>query len=300
MRSDEAEPNAISLSVIIPCYNGAQTIAAQLEALIRQEWSGSWEVILADNGSTDNTLQIVESYRERLPNLRIVDASARRGQPYALNVGLRAATGHAVLFCDADDEVGDGWLAAMAKALSEHDFVACRIDARKLNESWLAEGRGASQDQGLYTLSFAPDLYFAGGGTLGVKRSLLLDSAGGFDESMPMQHDTMLCVQLQLAGEKIYFVPDAVLHIRLRNSLRAIFRQACRWAEYEPVLYKKSVELGAQVVSRPWRDMISRWRSFVGALVRARNRAALAQCTFRLGWQLGLLRGSIRNRVLYL
>jgi glycosyltransferase involved in cell wall biosynthesis len=300
MSGEEGDPNAIKLSVIIPCYNGAKTIGAQLEALIRQQWSGPWEVILSDNGSTDETLAIVESYKEQLPNLRVVDASARRGQPYALNVGIRAATGEALLFCDADDEVGEGWLAAMAEALSEHDFVACRIDAKKLNEPWLAEGRGSSQDKGLFTLSFAPHLYFAGGGTIGVTRSLLLGTAGGFDESMPMQHDTMLCVQLQLAGKEIHFVPDAVLHIRLRNTLLAIFRQACGWAEYEPVLYKRSIELGVGEVCRPWRDAIGRWRSLLGALVRVRNRAMLAQCAFRFGWQLGLVRGSIKNRVLYL
>jgi glycosyltransferase involved in cell wall biosynthesis len=44
----------VQLSVIIPCYNGAETIAAQLEALAGQQWSGQWEVIVSDNGSTDN------------------------------------------------------------------------------------------------------------------------------------------------------------------------------------------------------------------------------------------------------
>jgi glycosyltransferase involved in cell wall biosynthesis len=64
------------LGVIIPCLDGSQTIAGQLEALARQECSDPWEIVLADNGSTDGTLDIVRRYQERLPNLRIVDASA--------------------------------------------------------------------------------------------------------------------------------------------------------------------------------------------------------------------------------
>ena len=127
------EEDSVKLSVIIPCYNGAKTIAVQLEALAFQQWSEPWEVIIADNGSTDDSIAIVERYRHRLPHLRIVDASARKGQPYALNVGAQAASGEALVFCDADDEVGPGWLAAMGEALSKYDFVACRFETKKLN-----------------------------------------------------------------------------------------------------------------------------------------------------------------------
>lgn len=300
MSVSHSDPTTRKLSVIIPCYNGAQTIGAQLEALARQQWPGPWEVIIADNGSTDDTLAIVNGYAHRLPNLRVVDASARRGQPYALNAGIQAATGDALLFCDADDEVKEGWLAAMAEALSQHNFVACRIDARKLNPSWLAQGRGSSQDDRLHTLSFAPHLFFAGGGTLGVRRSVLISAAGGFDESLPAQHDTMLCIQLQMAGEKLHFVPEAVLHIRYRETLKDNFRQAYIWGMYVPPLYKKSVALGVPEIPHPWKKAIREWRSVLGMLRRARTKAALTNSLFRLGWKLGLLRGSLKHRVVYL
>ena len=81
----------MKLSVIIPCYNAAETIAEQLEALTRQQWDKPWEIIVANNRSTDGSMAIVERYMERLPNLRIVDASERQGQPFALNTGILAA-----------------------------------------------------------------------------------------------------------------------------------------------------------------------------------------------------------------
>ena len=112
----------MKLSVIIPCLNAANTIAVQLDALAAQQWDQPWEVIVADNGSTDDSIAIIERYKTTLPHLRIADASARRGQPYALNVGAMAATGEALAFCDADDEVAPGWLSAMGEALSKHDF----------------------------------------------------------------------------------------------------------------------------------------------------------------------------------
>jgi glycosyltransferase involved in cell wall biosynthesis len=96
----------MKLSVIIPCLNGAATIATQLAALARQQWDQPWEIVVADNGSTDESVGIVERYRGRLQNLRVADASARRGR--ALNVGAKEATGDALVFCDVDDEVAAG------------------------------------------------------------------------------------------------------------------------------------------------------------------------------------------------
>src|SRR3989337_1593891 len=116
----------MKLSVVIPCLNGARTIGAQLEALASQQWSQPWEVVIADNGSNDDSLAIVRSYQDRIPNIRIVDASDRRGQPHALNVGAAAAKGEALAFCDAGRAVAPGWVAAMGDALAEFDFVAGR------------------------------------------------------------------------------------------------------------------------------------------------------------------------------
>jgi len=71
----------MKLSVIIPCFNAATTV--QLEALAHQHWCEPWEVIVSNNGSTDETVAIVEQYQEKLSNLRIVDSSDQRGAAHA-------------------------------------------------------------------------------------------------------------------------------------------------------------------------------------------------------------------------
>src|SRR3954466_4740554 len=101
------------LSVVIPCLNAASTLGVQLAALTHQSWPGGWEVIVADNGSTDGSREIVEGYRDPLPGLGVGDAGGRRGQAHARNLGATAATGDALLFCDADDEVAPGWMEAL-------------------------------------------------------------------------------------------------------------------------------------------------------------------------------------------
>lgn len=286
----------MKLSVIIPCYNGANTIAIQLEALARQRWSEPWEVIVADNGSNDESMVIVEQYKRRLPNLRIVDASARRGQPYALNVGVQAAVGDSVAFCDADDEVGTGWLAAMGEALAKYDFVACRFDIEKLNAPWVQRTHWNPQPNGLQAYVDPPYLPHAGGGSLGVKRSLC-ETMGGFDESLPMLHDTDLCWRLQLAGTELHFVPDAVTHMRYRDAFGGIYRQARGWAEYNVLLYKRYRPLGMPKRLFSWRSYLRGWYHLLRQLLRIRGKGDIAAWLWKVGWRMGRLRGCIKHRI---
>jgi GT2 family glycosyltransferase len=202
-------------SVIIPCRNMGATIGSQLEALAQQSWSQPWEIIVSDNGSKDDSVRVVERFAARLPQLRLVDSSDRPGAAHARNVGVRAAAGPALAFCDADDEVGAGWLAAMGTALARHEFVACRLDTRKLNRAWVRH----PQEYGLQELSYPPYLPVAGGCSVAVKR-VVHEEVGGFDESArvaPLE-DTDYCIRVQLQGVPLVFAADAVVHYRYRGE----------------------------------------------------------------------------------
>ena len=283
----------MKISVIIPCFNAVDTIDAQLEALADQDWPEPWEVIVVDNKSTDDSMAVVKKYRGKLPGLRIVDAFARQGQPYALNVGVQAAEGDALLFCDADDIVGHGWLAAMGEALSKHDFVACRMDVERLNSQ--GSGYGNPQAHGVQVLWYPPYLPHAGGGTLGVKSSLY-DKVGGFDESLPYLHDTDFCFKIQFTGTKLHFVPDAVMHIRYRETISGIYRQSRNYAEYNVILFKR-YRSSAPEEPHLWRRYLGDWKRLLKslpALVKRRNRYKLA---WDLGRQIGRLKGCIKHQI---
>ncbi len=285
------------LSVVIPTRNGAATIGGQLEALCRQDWPEGWEVIVADNGSRDDTFRVVATYAERLPGLRIVDASQVAGQPYALNQGARHATGEALLFCDDDDEVGQGWLAEMGRALREHPFVACRIDGSRLNAPWVAATRPTVQRAGLQKIPYPPYLPHAGGGTLGVWRSVF-EAVGGFDESLLAVHDTFFCVRVQLTGVRLHFVPGAVVHVRFRSSLRGMYRQARGYGEYSALMYKKMLELGTSPIPHPIRESLRSWWYLARSLVQLRSKTGRGSFAFSLGYRVGRLRGSLKHHVL--
>jgi glycosyltransferase involved in cell wall biosynthesis len=289
----EPEPE---LSVVIPCRNGAATLGVQLDALARQSWSRPWEVLLVDNGSTDDSVALAECFRDRLPALRVVDASGRPGQAYALNEGIRSARAEAVALCDADDEVGEGWLAALAEALGEHELVACRQDATKLNEPWVAAARDAVFTTGAPRVWFPPYAPHAGSGAMGLRRSVH-EALDGFDEAMPCLFDTDFCIRAHLAGHELAFAPDAVVHYRHRDSLRGLFGQARRYSQQAARLQRRYREPGTRVAGqRTW--LVEGWKPVLAALPRAGTRSGRARLAWLLGWQAGRYAGSVRYRVL--
>jgi glycosyltransferase involved in cell wall biosynthesis len=280
------------ISIILACYNNAKTIGQQLEAIASQHWTDSWEVIVSDNGSTDDSLEVVEQYRSRLPELRVVHAGDRRGCAHAKHVGAQAATGEALLFCDSDDEVAPGWLMAMGQALSQLDFVACRIDTKKLNPGWTQIHDSLQQD-GLLKLRFYPYLYHAGGCSLGVKRDVY-EVVGGFDETFTYVSDAEFCCKVQLSGVALHFVPSALLYYRYRTTCRGIYRQARNWGRESVHLFKK-YRLRGQSDRWRWHAYIAAWRTALKDLPSVpRNANARARFSWVVGWQVGLLLGSVR------
>lgn len=286
----------IGLSVVIPYYRAPDTISDQLEALTKQTSSGSWEVVISDNESSAELATAVRRYEGRLPRLEIVDSSDRRGEAHARNVGVKAAKGEIIAFCDADDVVGEGWLAAMEEALLEHDFVGARVEFKKLNPPWAARVfENHAQQWGLQQETYPPFLSYAGGGTLGFHR-LVHESVGGFDESWPVLTDKDFCFRAQLAGIELHFVPDAVIHYRCRPTLRRLLKQARSFAEYNVQLYKRYRAPSSRGTD-PWRHHYRKWTHLAGSLSSIRSNEGRAVWVYQLGWHIGILLGSIRHLV---
>lgn len=280
----------MKLSVVVPCRNAVKTMAVQLDALCHQQWRDEWEVIVADNGSTDGTQQLVESYYGRLPGLRIIDASARRGAAHARNAAAKVATGEALVYCDADDEVGIGWLTAIGNALQTHDFVVSRMDVDKLNPPWLAITLNNVQGREIRRAYYPPYLRHAGSSGMAVKKALH-ERIGGFDETLREREDTDYCFRIQLLGCEMYFVADATIHIRYNEHGDVLFHQARRWASYQALLYRRYGR--GMPLDRPWASYFKTWRDLLACAPRIFNKQTRPGWMKTLGTQVGLLQGAI-------
>jgi GT2 family glycosyltransferase len=282
------------VSVLLTCLNAADTIGAQLDALASQTWQGSWEVVVADAGSSDDTVAVVETYRARLPELRIVDATGGSGIAHGLNVAAGAAQGDVLVICEADDEVAGGWLAAMVNSLERDELVASHGDVTKLNDPEVQASRVVIE--GLQPSWFPPYLPHASTLGLGVRRELF-ERLGGFDENFKAMQDADFCFRAQLAGAQLVYARDAVVFYRFRSRPRDVYRQARLYAESFAQLQRKYKPRGSRVPGQ-WKWPLKNWRPIVGALVQVGRRGGMIRLAWAVGWQVGRLRGSLRHRVL--
>jgi GT2 family glycosyltransferase len=285
--------SAPSVSVVIPCFDAEATLGGQLAALAAQEYPGEWEVIVADNGSTDGSRAVAESLRGRLPALRWIDASGRRGAAHARNAGAASARGELLLFCDADDEVAPGWLTAMAGALGRFGLVASRYSAERLNPPAIRALHRTPQAEELPRYDYPPFLSHAGGGGLGVRRALH-EAVGGFDEALPALEDTDYCWRLQLAGVEMGFVPEALVEIRYKPGLGGNFRQALTYGEHNVAIYRRYRGRGMPRLGPL--PGLARWAKLLVTAPRLLG-ARRGAWIWQLGWRLGRLRGCLRERV---
>ena len=285
----------MKLSVVIPVRNVAATIGQQLTSLSMQDWPEAWEVIVVDNGSTDETKEVVESYRGSLPELRVVDAGDRTGPGFARNLGIEAARADSIAFTDGDDIAATEWVAAMGAALERVPVVGGRLEFDRLNTADSLRMSGRVQESGLQVAWYPPFLPHASGCNLGVRREAL-DAVGGFDEGLPCLTDADLCFRLQAAGYGLAFAPDAVVHYRWRSSARGAFRQARSWARVNTMLssrYRSPEEWG----HGSWRAHGRQWLGLLRRLPKLRNPLRRGQVIRPLGTQLGLLEGALRYGV---
>ena len=288
----------VDVSVALTCLNAVEHLNGQLNALARQETALRWELVIADGGSTDGTLELLGRYarEHRRPRLDVVDATGGGGIAHGFNVAVRSSHADRILFCEADDEVGDGWLDAMARALEVHEFVASRQDATKLNPGWAQEARVAGLEHGLQRSWFPPYLPNASTMGLGVRRELF-ERVGGFDETVPVLQDMDFCFAAQLAGAELVFVPEAVVHYRFRTRFVDIYRQARMYSEHLARIQRKYKEPGSSLPD-DWKWPLRSWRPIVSHLARAYSKSERGALAWSLGWQAGRLRGSVKHRVL--
>lgn len=205
-------------SIIICTRNRASMLESTLRAFGSVTVPADWrvELIVADNGSTDDTAAVVKSASHPAIEIRHVH-EPRPGKSRAQNTAMAEARGGALLFTDDDVEPSPNWIEAMARPLLERrcDAVAGRIlladDLRRpwftpMHAQWLAEMREPADE--------SPELV---GASMGIHRSVF-DRIDDFDEELGpgisgFGEETLLWMQMMEAGMPILPVRDtSVIH----------------------------------------------------------------------------------------
>jgi GT2 family glycosyltransferase len=284
------------ISVILCVRDAASTMQRQLDALAAQVCDVEWELVVVDNGSTDGTPLMAASMRDRVPNLRIVDASDKVGLAHSRNVGCRAAQGELLLFCDGDDEVESGWITAMAQAAEAADILGGALDRTRLNDPrWLTPDRRRTD-----ALQAWPGfLAFPSGANCGM-RAAVFGELGGFEESyLCGTEDTQFFWRAQLAGFTVRFVPAAVVHYRERGRLRDVARQFYGYGVQHPHLFRDFRDQG--MPPSRWKQTLRVWAHLFIYAPRYWSSTPGRRAWVRLASRCAArVVGSLRWRVLYL
>lgn len=275
-------------SIVMPCYNVAETIEAQLGRLLPQIDLTGAELVLIDNNSTDGTPEILRSISDR-ENVVVGSATAGQSVAYARNAGVSLATADRFLFCDADDLVDANWVDTMTRGLDQHHIVTGRLEAGELNTEAQQAGRGNVSELATFYGLFP----LVHGGNMGVTRQAW-DAVGPLDESLGSVEDIEWSLRASAVGHRVVRLSDAVIHYRYRQRASDLWKQGLLYGQYRPEIARRTHEqLGIRLNRfagfRSWAWLVVN----IGKICRPDMRPQLAWVA---GNRVGQVIGSVKSR----
>lgn len=128
-----SDPNDL-VTVVVPCYNAVQFIGRTIESVLAQTYA-KLELIVVDDRSTDNSVDLIRSYAQRDSRVRLIERAKNAGAPAApRNTGVAAAQGRWVAFLDADDIWHPDKLRLQMQALRDHCATLCSTQMKDFRD----------------------------------------------------------------------------------------------------------------------------------------------------------------------
>jgi glycosyltransferase involved in cell wall biosynthesis len=179
----------IFFSVIITCFNRERTIIRSIESVLSQTHQ-NYEIIVVDDGSTDNSVEIINTLAN--PIINLICHSENKGQNTALNTGLASARYDHVAFLDSDDI----WMPDFLELMNERFLKSPDLDfVYGYVEGWtLSKISGKNKYAEVLHQGFLSSMI-----TLAIKRKFLLE-VGGFDKKYSICQDDDICMRMAKNG----------------------------------------------------------------------------------------------------
>jgi glycosyltransferase involved in cell wall biosynthesis len=281
------------ISVVVPVRNGAETITDCLTAILRQDYPRDrFEVVVVDNGSTDDTIARVKA----LGSAIIMIEEARRGPSAARNAGVAAATHPLIAFTDSDCFPEAGWLHAFAehhRAQPDVVFVGGPIrprdpdhPAERYAENLFAQERCITHAE--WPFAITANMMIA-------KRRL--ETIGLFNEQCLLGEDVELSYRGLLDhGATFAFAADAAVRHANPRSHRAIFRKGVQHGRSAAFLLRRFEGVIPASSFGGWsiRELRRLIRLYAASLVGGTGGTALFEALYRTGKLIGIAAGPLR------
>ncbi|PKK91756.1 MAG: hypothetical protein CVV64_03580 [Candidatus Wallbacteria bacterium HGW-Wallbacteria-1] len=210
----------VDVSVVVPVYNNGHSIRPLLESLLNQNFTGSWEIIVADDGSSDDTADFARSFK----GVRVVCIS-HAGPAAARNAGARTARGKVILFTDSDCVPASDWLRLLSAPLLSGRAQAAKGRYLTRQKGFIARLVQVEFEERYALLSRVSFIDFVDTYSMAVLAELF-HQLGGFDETFtrPDNEDVDFSWRLSSAGAKMVYVDEAIVFHHHPSSLVSYMR----------------------------------------------------------------------------
>ncbi len=236
-----------TVSVIVPCYNEHATIPKLLGAIDGQTYpKDELEVVIADGGSTDNTREVINSYKTDHPGLRIrVIDNLARAIPSGLNRAIEAAEGKYIVRLDAHSIPREDYIEKCIHALDEGlgDNVGGVWKIEPGGSTWIAESIAVTAG---HPLGAGDARYRIGGKAqavdtvpFGAFHKQLVNKIGMFDESLLTNEDYEFNVRVRQAGGRVWMDPSISSKYYARPTLGELSAQYWRYGYWKAQMLRK-------------------------------------------------------------
>ena len=244
-------PKAPFVSVIVCSYNGGPTLASCLDSLGKLNYP-QYEIILVDDGSTDDTSYIAAQF----PWVRYIHQS-NQGLSHARNTGAAAAKGEVFAYTDSDCMVDPDWLYYLIGTLVSGDYAGVGgPNVTPPAKSWIQACVAAAPGGPSHVLLTDVVAEHIPGCNMAFYR-WAFEGVGGFDtEYRKAGDDVDFCWRIQQAGWVVAFSPTAIVWHYRRFTLRAFLRQQDGYGEAESLLRFKHLIFFGPTGTAKWRGQI--------------------------------------------
>jgi GT2 family glycosyltransferase len=270
------------VTVVVCTYNGGRTLAQCLRSLLALD-NPDYEIVVVDDGSTDDTRAILADF----PEVRVIHQT-NQGLSAARNAGLREATGAIVAYTDSDCFADPDWLTHLLYQFQRSGAAAVGGPNLTPEDGRLAACVAAAPGQPVHVLESDQVAEHIPGCNMAFERKALL-AVNGFDPTYRKAGDDVdLCWRLQQAGFWIAFAPGAVVWHHRRQGPRAYLRQQAGYGEAEALLRFKHPDRFNGRGDGKWRGVMygasAHGLSFSQAVIyRGTFGAGLFQCIYQPG-----------------
>jgi cellulose synthase/poly-beta-1,6-N-acetylglucosamine synthase-like glycosyltransferase len=220
------------VSVIIPAYNEETVVVQTISSLLQQRYDGPLEIMLVDDGSSDDTALICEEAYGHHPQVTVY-RKGNGGKASALNFGIQRARHEIVIGLDADTLFDDDTVAELVQPLADPSVGAVAGNAKVGNRinlvtRWQALEYVTSQNLDRRAFSLLDCITVVPGAVGAWRRSRVIEVGGFKDDTLAEDQD--LTLALRRAGYSVAYADGAVAYTEAPDTLRGLAKQRFRWS----------------------------------------------------------------------